>query len=379
VKISHLKNRHYRSWIEVLGAILSLSVVVQVSQAAPVIRIENGFEVLSALEVGEAFLARVEIARAPLGEEARYARGGARLLDFFSKSVRPVLPAEAVSVLKGWSLIIRLDPQAPRDGYFVAPKDRRARELVLLMRPTLLFSEDAKQVVAHEFFHALHWVWHQDEEVWLREGLAQVFEGMVLGRFNGTNLVAALRRSTTPLVEFKQYQEDQANAEQYGHDLLYVHYLWMNCGEAELFWSIVQGEPGYFGAEGIDRALKRSSRAERAKPQCFGFEESAVSLEVARIHNRIVYEPKKGASRRYYLKGGAIERTEPRTQISYQELTSLPRHCPVHIASSVLLPARWESLGFRRFWLHSRFPYEVLEIRPATLDSTWTQVLLRAK
>jgi hypothetical protein len=159
------------------------------------------------------------------------------------------------------------------------------KQLVIELNASILKSSNYLRLITHELFHAIHFVLNPREVAWVREGLAQYFEYKIHGSINDRNLLSALRSSTTPLVS--DYDINQYDPEQYGHNFLYFFYLVRNCSsqQDDFFWDLVteKSDPNHLSDSGIDFVLKKQNSS---KSMCTSFLESASKFELARVINQ---------------------------------------------------------------------------------------------
>lgn len=310
--------------------------------------------------------------------ETRLSSGQA-LARFFKNKVLPQIP-ESIRAEIG-KTEIRVLADAKVDGRFVPPNR-------LEIRGALLTSENLKQLVAHEYFHAVHFALHPDEQPWVREGLAQIFENKVLGRYNGVNVAAAFKKISTPLEGDFDVSADgtpRIDKPQYGHVLLYFHYLLAQCSE-ELFWKITRGAAkDRFGADSIDGILKQSGNA---KPQCASFAESATHFEIARAHNHVRYDlknpdafPAGADSKIHFLMSTTFAASSAAYSAEGAKISGLAqskRFTPLVLSGETKTQAL---KGTLEVWLESSFPYSVRTVRPnlsnEELVRGWRVLLLK--
>ena len=143
-------------------------------------------------------------------------------------------------------------------------------------------SPELPRLVAHEYFHALHYWLDPGEEDWVREGMAQVFEIFVVGRPNGKHLMAAQKFPSAPLVGAFDYGND--NSTRYGQALLYFSWLTRECGGRELFWDLLRPVDGLKGLKKIDTVLRKRGGL---RPQCRSARQSVLDFQMAKVHNRV--------------------------------------------------------------------------------------------
>jgi hypothetical protein len=284
------------------------------------------------------------------GEDTRRQAAARALLSFLDQQILPRAPRRARAALAERGLELAFIPAATIDGLFLALE---AGPLRIELREDLLGSPALRPLVAHEAFHALHFLLHPDEEPWVREGLAQNFERLVTGRHNGVHVQAAFVRPSVPLMS--EYDPERAEPAAYGHSLLYFHYLLERCGGEAMLWEITEGFPGRFGERGIDAAL--AANAASHGPECATFAASARAFQIARAHNRV--DPRTG-SRTNFLLATSFRARAGRDAPPIERLRALPRLTPVLLegraASSTSVPP-----GLTRIWLETRFPYRVIE------------------
>ena len=279
------------------------------------------------------------------------------------------VPARILATLRKRGITVSLEKSCPSDGYFFEPDANESSRLRICVSETLFTSEDLLPILLHETFHGIHYLLHPNEEIWIREGLAQWFEFRTT-RLNSGNVNEALRNPFTPL--FGKYETGKLNRAQYGHNLLYFYYLWNQCGGDELIWKTTEGAPNVFGVTGIDQALVALKKTQR--PQCANFESSAIHFEVARIHNRITGDATD--SKRYFLTATTITRPTPEKSISLAALAETPALQPI-LLSGDFDPTFSLPTTTRRFWLEQRHPFRVTESRPESGLENWIQLWIK--
>ena len=205
------------------------------------------------------------------------------IFSFFEKNITPVVPENFRNKIAKRLVRIEFQKKLEKGAKFIDSSDESA-PLVLKVRAEIVNDPSFYRLLAHEWFHALHFVVHRDEPAWVREGLAQVFETMVLGGYNGSAyLFSVLENSTTPLEAAFDVRKE--NLEEYGHVFLYFYYLYQKCGNQALFWKIVEGTGGKFGAETIESALSQMPPVTDQPAYCMHFKESVINAELSRLIN----------------------------------------------------------------------------------------------
>lgn len=206
----------------------------------------------------------------------------AELNEFFNQEVFPQIPDSIISRIQGLKLTINFNDKSEHNGLFIPDEINKNHKIIIQL--IQLNSNGLKALLAHEFFHAVHYELNPNESPWIREGLAQVFEFMVTNELNGGNLRAAISDPLTPLIG--TYHLESPIPAQYGHNMLYFYYLYKHCGEASLFWDITMGQQGLKDTELLNTILKKQ---QSSKNQCRNFASSAVNFEIAKIHNQIQF------------------------------------------------------------------------------------------
>lgn len=312
-----------------------------------------------------------------------------KLLSFLEQEVTAHIPADIVKLVRAHPTTVFFREDIQTDEIF-KPSDSDPNRLEIYLRPSLLMSEDLFPLVAHTYFHALHYAIHPGEDAWIREGMAQLFEDKVLGRLNASHVVASMQNPSTPLVgAYSNYDGHQyeliMNPSQYGHDLMYFYYLDRECGMGadDLFWAIARGKEGVSGAETVRAALAKQLRENpelAAKEQCSSFEASVREFEKARFVNR---SSLFGADRTHYFLisiSSALPVAEPRDTISVKEIRALQSYQPVPLSFDAKVPAlaaSADSEALEHFWIEKSYPYSVLSIQPAHPDASWIQVIFK--
>lgn len=215
------------------------------------------------------------------------AQKAGELTRFIEVNVKNKIPANILAKLSELRVKIQLTDEPGRDGLFI-PQETKEHEILIQLNQ--INSNGIKALLAHEIFHAIHFHLNPDEMPWMREGMAQLFEYITTGELNGMNLSAAISNTMTPLLG--EYNINQTSRAQYGHNLLYFLYLYSQCGQNNLFWNLVSGagEKNLHGSFLIDEIL---AQANIQKLQCKNFEGSAISFEVAKLHNQIQFLSKE--------------------------------------------------------------------------------------
>lgn len=240
---------------------------------------------------------------------------------------------------------------APRDGLFVPPNE-------IFISQKHLGSNGLTSLLTHEVFHAIHYLINPDEEPWVREGMAQFFEFIVTKNLNAKNLQAAIKNPLTPLIG--EYDFKKPNDAQYGHNLLYFHYLFTHCGGENLFWKISRGLNGLRGKELISTILDDEDH----KEECTSFESSAISFLVAKNHNKSQYQ--SDDRNRYFV---TTINLLPKTYNSKEAkaiIEELPPYSSIRVTPDPNVNFFQQNLLV--FFAKKSFPFTVLDSTPLTLS-----------
>lgn len=157
-------------------------------------------------------------------ETAELGRTAGLLARFLVDTVAPRIPPEWAP--RRLPVRVRMSRQLESDGVFrCSEEDPQAHPLELRSDLAL---DGARRLLAHELFHLLHCARNPREQAWAREGLAQAFEWIALGAWNGRSAIESMEKPDTPLAA--EYEAGKTPPAQYGHDLLALLYLLRRCG-----------------------------------------------------------------------------------------------------------------------------------------------------
>jgi uncharacterized protein YjaZ len=306
-------------------------------------------------------------------QEKLISRAG-ELKKFIDKDILSHVPNEILDKLDNLEVTIKLGDQNSRDGLFIPGEELHKHQLAINL--IQLNSNGIKSLIAHEFFHAIHFEINPDEDAWIREGMAQNFEFIVTNELNGVNLQATINNPYTPLIA--DYEIENKNPAQYGHDLLYFHYIYNHCGKDTLFWRIASGMNNESGSKLIESALIKSGIE---REECRSFYASAIHFEVSRWHNQIQYT-KNGLSESFSLVPININ---PREIIinSSQELAEKIYALPVFSSMKINLE-KWMSLQgkcteCKIYFAKKSFPYDVKETLPETPWKSFDIIIVKTE
>lgn len=201
------------------------------------------------------------------------------IADFYEKQVLPSVPATLWNGRKPPFVSVQFRSDLPTDGGLFVPS---RFPLTLQIHSSLILSSDSERTLAHEYFHAIHWIFHSDEPAWLKEGLAQLFETRVFarGKFNTNHLAAGFSTPSTSLVN--DIHVNAISHAHYGHLLMYFWYLYERCGGEDLFWKLAAARSETYGILTIESALRELGSSKKG---CGSFSESVAEFELARALN----------------------------------------------------------------------------------------------
>ncbi|RYZ70666.1 MAG: hypothetical protein EOP09_05755 [Proteobacteria bacterium] len=222
--VSTLGNEAYSSTID-QSTVLSSSERVQIVSIYP-----SGSEIPNEGPLKEA--------AARLNEEI-----SSRLIAVFPKSVGEL---EIDSLRFKITVMPRLPSPFERRAALWAETDSEldAKDSVIdvyLTEAMLLLPEAAYSLTAHEIFHGVHARVNRDEETWVKEGLAQVFEWMAGQKQAISFAIFKFGFMTRPKlgINFDLSGGDESTFGGYGQSLLYFLHLYKHCGGDSLFWNLV--------------------------------------------------------------------------------------------------------------------------------------------
>ncbi len=312
------------------------------------------------------------------GEISLFHTRAEKLAEWIRKSVFTKVPVEQRQILEGRKFVIAIDSELPTDGLFEDPGELTdTDEIQVSVHRSHFMGPNADQLMAHELFHAFHFLLHPGDEPWLREGLAQLFEFRTLGRLNGKNVRLSFEKPSTPLQG--DYSPANRRPETYGHALLYFYYLWRNCGGDELMWKITTAPVN--GTQAVDYGLSHVHQTQIVPLPCANFSQSASFFEVARFRNRSISALAYPDA--YLLMSttyAAQPVTTPLTSTAY--LTGLAPFQPFFARGGARVPAAWVPAenGWLTYWIETSFPYAVSPgpTQPVT-GTEWDQIVFKTR
>lgn len=283
------------------------------------------------------------------------------LLKFIDRKIKVQIPNSLLMKTNNLKIKILLTDKPGRDGLFIP---HESSEQTIAIQLIQLNSNGIYSLLAHEIYHAIHFTINPGEAVWVREGMAQLFEYITTGELNGRNLAAAISDPMTPLLG--EYNIEETNPAQYGHDQLYFYYLYSHCGRDEFFWKLSSGDDdsGLRGSFLIDSVLKKINNT--GKLECSNFTNSAISFEVAKSHNQIQFTSSDEKLKFFIINGDISPRFQKAT--SQEKLKLIIQEMPT--LSSFRMPLKdyknfkGECSNCSLFFAERTFPYTVSETEP---------------
>ncbi len=283
--------------------------------------------------------------------------------------------------LKDHALVILFEKNSGTDAMFFPPKTLRpdSEEWIISLSPGLLSSPTYLRIVAHEYFHAVHFALNPGELDWIREGLAQLFEHIVFGGFNAAHVHASLTNSDYGLEE--TFDPNSYSPEKYGNTLLYFYYINTQCSlNNALFWNQIRASSP--GRSGISNTL---SKLASPLAHCRNFETSAAAFSVARLVNAFSgFEQSSATSILNTDKRLSIDPTFERRLIAnpLEYWRRLKHWRPIRITSpTALIIAPSSPIDIRWLGLERAYPYRVRELGSRDLRGLgpkWDVGLFRA-
>lgn len=285
-----------------------------------------------------------------------------KALELFETKIVPKLPSESLDAFQDKKIEIYIsNSEGATDGLFVPTWTGFRLEI----NRGQLSSNGLLSLLAHEFFHAVHYYLNPGEETWVREGLAQVFEYIVSGELNGGNFRAILEKPYSSVVQ-SSFDINQVAKEKYGHTMLYFYYLYQHCGTDDLFWKVTKGIPDkvYRGAKLIDEILKS---LKLSKEECSSFDESLRSFEISRFHNKVDYSEGTGNDRYFLFSTKALGVSS--VDYSNSEIQQIFKELPLTIPLRLTIPQYMENNFHCKkcdfYFIEKKFPFRVFNTKPS--------------
>lgn len=280
------------------------------------------------------------------------------------------IPPEIAAPFQRESLVFSFIKQASTDAVFYPPGElRKSEEFIITVNPALIHSPSFERLLAHELFHAVHYLHNKRELSWVREGLAQLFESHLYGGFNPSTVVTALTTNEFPLES--DFDVTDYQREKYGNTFLFFYYLSTHCDpDRTLLWRMVTH--GSTGRAGIDRILQPS--------HCGDFLKAAEDFSVAKIVN--TYSGNSQSDQTFLIPSLAKFTIDPRleSRIQWEALGSFQ---PQRLSMKRALELSRSAPQDAHFWaIERRYPNRVKQITVRELrdlDAGWDIGIVRTR
>ncbi len=297
------------------------------------------------------------------------------LAQSYRLKILPRIPTDIWTQLRKPKVHISFEDGLPSDGLFIPPDSSwqaaQTSTIKLRIRSDILRDTRRNIILAHEFFHMVHFLLHRGEPSWLREGLAQVFEWSALSgnpsiQVNAANVKAGLTQLSTRLDS--EFDLQKINSAQYGHVFLFFYYAYQNCGGESLFWKITRSTSGAFGWRTLEHAM-----IDNPKSECKNLQTLITDFEIARVHNQKIHEGQK-TSHRYFLFNSISKINQISVLPSLSnDILKLEPNQPLLTSlqefQKVANPPLANQDGYSIRYLEQSFPYRVFEKLPTPLKT----------
>jgi hypothetical protein len=289
---------------------------------------------------------------------------------FIQNQLIPGLGPEIRSRVYDKNIFFELTKDRHAHGIFWDPLKKQGR-LTIAINESLLESADLKRVVAHEFFHLVHFLVNPNEEAWIREGLALLYEYEVLNEYNANAREAALLDSTTPLIG--DYNIKNISNEQYGHNFLFFYFLKNKCQKKNLLWELALGFQDKKGQDLVDFIL--------ANTPCKNFKNAALIFEIARAHNRVVYLTQDSEmDTRFSLDPQRDFKMRTQNVVREDQIKKLKTYQPLLLSHAAYAGLGKDSETLKNLtivFIRMTFPYTVQDSEPKENLIEWNVILIR--
>ncbi len=186
---------------------------------------------------------------------------------------------------KKWSILVDSSWSRTPGGYTsLSLHDSKGNSAILITPSSIQNDIETTAIVVHEAAHLAHLTIKPNEESWILEGLALLFEELVVHRpspyvYNGfifpeTSLTASLD------VHQSDYRFGESEAAQYGHLAQYFSYIYRLCGQSTLINNLLDSKNSKTGISLMDEVLPASSDQSL---MCKDFKSSFKAFSLARI------------------------------------------------------------------------------------------------
>lgn len=213
----------------------------------------------------------------------------------------------------------------------------------IVIHPSVVTSPHFSRLLAHEFFHAIHRIFHPHDPHWIKEGLAQLFEYEMFEAINYAHIAKALE-----LFNFTHKEEFSIESyypEKYGASFLFFHYMNQQCFSHDFINKYFSGHKA--GTLGIDELLKKQKSS---KSYCRSFHSLSKQFALARAINRYTGDNQKNDFYVFNFRARMLP-SEALPQKEYQVSKFTQHNFPVNIKDQL----------YRFYTQTSGYPYSVEE------------------
>ena len=209
------------------------------------------------------------------------------LTKFFESSLYQInqfLPSSVKKMLDDKNLTIEVQLKKGQGAIFKGGKD--ASKIIINVNSIL--QNDGKSLFFHEFFHFIHYLYRPQEESWLKEGMAMLFEYYLTKHIHWKAAKAFRGNSQRPLVV--PYDPLNPNLSDYGQSFFFLYYIQNKCRAIALLWKLTQSTEEAKGVDFVQSILEQY-------PTCQGFYSTHCDFLIARSHNKMSFIGEKFSSR----------------------------------------------------------------------------------
>lgn len=209
------------------------------------------------------------------------------LTKFFENSIYQIdqfLPPSVKEMLDDEKLTIEVQLKNAQGASFQGGKNASK----ITVNINSLLQNDGQSLFFHEFFHFIHYLYRPQEESWLKEGMAMLFEYYLTKHIHWKAAKAFRENSQRPLVV--PYDPFKPNLADYGQSFFFLYYIQNKCGAIPLLWKLTQSTEEAKGIDFVQSLLEQY-------PTCQDFYSTHCNFLIARSHNKMSFIGEKFSSR----------------------------------------------------------------------------------
>jgi|GEM_PF-3721616 len=288
------------------------------------------------------------IIQAPEG----YEQTSRDITQFIQEDLTLKLPQTVKEKTEIEKLIIKITPNLNRDGIYSPPtvNDEKKHLINLKLNPNL--THEDFMLIAHEYFHFIHYLYNPNEKDWIKEGLADYFVFLNYNYVSRKKIRLAIMNPSIQLEE--DFDINRYQPEKYGNSFLFFNYLFKKCNIQDRFWNYVQSNKT--SREGIDHLLQGQDQE-----QCQNFKSIATSFSLTKKSQELVLNLPKGILSSFYTLLNKFPS-------DFSEIEQLPPFKPIIIPSRILY--RLIQNGLARHKNGFIFNFENKQLDQTKLEST---------